>query len=246
MHTTAAKYFIAVLFASRAFGQDQDRVLRFANTESAQSIQEIATVIRFMTEMDRMSADTAQRSLAVRGTSSQIALAEWLFGELDRSKDQSPVTREYRVPGGGEDLVRVFYLTNASTPVELQEVATLVRSMSDIRRLFTYNAPRALVVRTTSGQMALAEWLIKELDKSRSPKPDTSEYRLPGGGDDIVRVFYLTHAGTPQRLQEIATQVRSMTAVRRLFTYNAPKAMALRGTADQMAQAEHLIKERDQ
>jgi hypothetical protein len=58
-------------------------------------------------------------------------------------------------------------------------------------------------------------------------------------------VFDLTNTETAQRLQEIATQVRSMTEVRRLFTYNAPKAVALRETASQIALADRLIKERD-
>ncbi len=61
----------------------------------------------------------------------------------------------------------------------------------------------------------------------------------------MVRVFYLTHTGTPQRLQEIATEVRSMAQIRRLFIYNAPRALAMRDTAGQVALADRLIQERD-
>jgi hypothetical protein len=107
-------------------------------------------------------------------------------------------------------------------------------------------------LRGTAGQIALAEWLINELDQpipealaQQSPNPAAHEDRPSGTGDDVARVFYLTHAQTAQRLQEIATQVRSMTEVRRLFTYNAPRALALRGTADQIALADRLIRERD-
>jgi len=93
--------------------------------------------------------------------------------------------------------------------------------------------------------MALAEWLIQQLDQPANRQEQAKhEYALPGG-DDIVRVFFLTHTGTPQELQEVAVQVRTTTQVRRLFTYNAPRAMALRGTADQIAMAERLIKERN-
>lgn len=139
--------------------------MRFAHTEPAQSIQEIATVIRFMTEIGQLSVDTTQRSLALRGTSGQIALAEWLFDELDRPRDQERVGRKYRMPGGGDDSVRVFYVTHADTPQRLQEIAVHVRSKAGVRRLFIYNAPKAMALRGTVDQMAQAERLIKEWDR---------------------------------------------------------------------------------
>ena len=49
-------------------------------------------------------------------------------------------------------------------------------------------------------------------------------------GDDVVRVFYLANTGTVQEFQEVATLVRSIGDIRYTFTYNAPKAAALRGT----------------
>ena len=266
MRTKAIKFVITALFASVASGQppaeeNLDRVFHFIHTETAQDLQEIATVIRSMADIRQASTDTAQRALALRGTAGQIALAEWLVNELDKPtnrqalapQSQNSAAHEYRPSGSGDDVVRVFYLTHTETAQELQEVATLVRSMADIRRLFTYNAPRALALRGTAGQIALAEWLVNELDKPtnrqalapQSQNSATHEYRLSGSGDDVVRVFYLTHTETAQRLQEIATQVRSMTEVRRLFTYNAQRALALRGTAGQIALADRLIKERD-
>ena len=101
-----------------------------------------------------------------------------------------------------------------------------------------------MALRGTADQIAVAEWLFNDLDK-QSQNPGTHEYRLPGGGDDVVRVFYLMHAATAQRLQQIATEVRSMAEIRRLFIYNAPRAVAMRGTAAQIALADRLIQERD-
>jgi hypothetical protein len=68
---------------------------------------------------------------------------------------------------------------------------------------------------------------------------------MPASSDQAVRVFYLAHAGTPQELQQIAVTVRSMTDMKRLFINNAQKAVASRGTLDQIASAESLIKELD-
>lgn len=66
-------------------------------------------------------------------------------------------------------VVKVFYLQNVTTVQELQEIATNVRSVADIRRLFTYNSQNAIVVRDTADKVMLAEKLIQDLDK---PKPE--------------------------------------------------------------------------
>ncbi|MFM9726357.1 hypothetical protein ACKI1L_38175, partial [Streptomyces scabiei] len=56
--------------------------------------------------------------------------------------------------------------------------------------------------------------------------------------DNVVKVFYVQNATSVQEFQEIATAVRSLTEIRRVFTYNAQKAILMRGTPDQIALAE--------
>jgi hypothetical protein len=81
-----------------------DRVLEFAHAETAPEFQAIATIIRSITDVRQVDANTAQRALLVRGTASQIALAEWLFHELDQPgkrpapQSPNPATHEYRLP----------------------------------------------------------------------------------------------------------------------------------------------------
>src|SRR5262249_1978721 len=128
----------------------------------------------------------------------------------------------------------------------LQEIATLTRSIGDIRRLFTYNAAKAVVSRGTTDQAALAEWLLRELDKPVKRTDSTvHEFHLAAPPEDTVRVFYLPRSGTIQQFQEFVTWVRGTTQIRRVFTYNAPRAVAMRGTADQIASASRLIQERE-
>lgn len=67
-----------------------------------------------------------------------------------------------------DHIVKVFYLRNVGTVQELNEIATVVRTLTDIRRLFPYNAQNALVARGTVDQIALAEKLIQDLDKPKS------------------------------------------------------------------------------
>jgi len=100
-----------------------------------------------------------------------------------------------------------------------------------------------VAVRGADDQIALADWLFQALDQ---PANVPREYRLSGSKDDIVRVFYLTHAGTTQRVQEIATEVRTATGIPRVFTNNTARIVTVRGSAAQIAQADRIVKERDQ
>src|SRR5947207_826898 len=88
MRTKFAALAITVLVAPVTFGQAPAepgvvRVLRFTRTDTVPGFQEIATAIRTIADVRQLSVDTAPRALALRGTAEQIALAQWLFIELD-------------------------------------------------------------------------------------------------------------------------------------------------------------------
>jgi hypothetical protein len=226
-----------------ASAQDRDRTFYLTHTATVQQFQEVATVIRTIANIQQVSTDNDQKSVTVHATAGQIAMAEWLFNELDNPAIQASVPHEYRVPGDTDDVLRVFYVTTAATVQDFQEISTMVRTISSITRVFTYNAPRALVVRDTAAQIQLAEWLVKELDQPAAPS--SHEYRIPGGKDDVVHVLYLAQTGSVQAFQKAATQIRTATQMNRVFTCNTPKALAVRGTADQIAMAERMAKELD-
>ncbi len=67
-----------------------------------------------------------------------------------------------------DQVVKVFYLKNITSPQEFQEVVTAVRSITDIRRIFTYNEQSAAVVRGSADQIALAEKIFHDLDKPKA------------------------------------------------------------------------------
>jgi len=178
MRTKAIELTLVVLFASAAFGQapgeqSVNRVFHFTRTETAQGFQEIATVMRTVAGIRQLSVVTAPGVLALRGTADQIALAEWLFNELDKlaagqpvQQVQNSIVHEYRVPRSSDDVVQVFYLTHTQTAQDLQEIVTAIRVIADIQRIFQCNVPRTLALRGTAAQTALAQWLVDELDKS--------------------------------------------------------------------------------
>ncbi len=65
-------------------------------------------------------------------------------------------------------VVKTFYITNASTTQEFQEISTAVRTITNITRVFTVNPQRALVVRGSADAVALAGKLVHDLDKPKS------------------------------------------------------------------------------
>ena len=67
-----------------------------------------------------------------------------------------------------DEVVKVFYVTNVTSVQEFQEIATTIRTVAEIRRVFTYNAQKALIVRGTADQVALTEKLIHDLNKTKS------------------------------------------------------------------------------
>ncbi len=68
-----------------------------------------------------------------------------------------------------EQVTRIFYLQNLTSPQELQEVMTGMRTVTDVRKVFPINSQSAIVVRGTTDQVALAEKVLLDLDK---PKPE--------------------------------------------------------------------------
>ncbi len=219
-----------------------------------QAFQQVATAIRTVADLRRVSTYNAPMAMIARGTADQIALADWLVSELDQpSSAHTPAVHEYRMAAGflrDESDIRVFYLTNTATAQEFQEVATGVRTIANIRRVFTYRDPRAMVVRSDPGSVALAAWLVDQLDtqstgQPRQASPIYRTYAPTPQPDDAtaVRVFFLNHAGSVQDFQNAASKVRTTAQIRRVFTYNTSRALVVRGSTDQLAVAEQLVKD---
>jgi hypothetical protein len=247
-------WVISALVVTVAFGQSaatESTTIYLANGETAQDLQGIITTLSSVGDIRQASA-SAGTGLVVSGTADQIAFAKWLISELDKpTTGPVPVNsaeHEYHLPGSGDEIVRVFYLAHSETQQNLQEVMTLIRAIENIGRLFPYPAQRALTVRGTAAQISLAAWLVNELDKpagaQTSAPQGPREYRMPGGGDEVVRLFYVPSARTPQELQDVLAAVRTATNARRMFINSAQRALAVRGTAEQIATAERVINAR--
>jgi len=242
-----AMLIIFALSTCVASGQDTARVFHLQHIVAEPDLNDFATLVRTLSDISQVSADSAQKTLSVHGTASQIAIAEFLFTELDRQKVPDSVSQEFRVSNSADDVVRLFFVPNAGTVQGLQEVATTVRTIAEIRRVFTYNTPKVLALRGTADQIATAAFLVHELDQPADAKrTDSRQYQMvdpANHGETEVRVFYLPYASTVPQFQEVATLVRTIAEIRRVFTYNSTRALTVRGTADQLALTAWMVGE---
>jgi hypothetical protein len=204
----------------------------------------IANIIRSTTEVQRITVYDSPDAVVLRGNQAQAALAEWLVKGLDVAPGQQQATAQYQGPDPLGFVSSIFYLTHGETNQQMQEMVNVLRSLGDIQRVTFCNAIRAITIRVGTAQTALAAWLVSELDKPAPQTPAIDSYLMPGTADSAVRVFYLPGTSTPQGLQKVATLVQRTASVPRTTPYSGVNAVAVRGTAGQIALAEQVIQQR--
>ena len=237
----ALSLLLAALFAPAA-EQVTEQAFNLAQAQTRRDVLEVATVMRAVAGVRQVFVNDQQKSVTVRGTADEVRLAEWLVAALDRP---ATVPQEYAMPGPGDDRIRVFHLTHAETPQDLNEMVTLIRTLADAQHASVYNLPKALVLRGNAWRISLAEWLIGELNQPpNTPSPaGPREYHLQGVSDDenLVRIFY-THARTSEELWSIVKGMRSAVKVLpRSFVNTARGAIIVRASAEKIAAAEQAL-----
>ncbi|MBV9342602.1 MAG: tetratricopeptide repeat protein [Acidobacteria bacterium] len=66
-----------------------------------------------------------------------------------------------------QSVIKTFYLSNLSQPTELQDVVNALRQILEIARIQPLPSEGAIVVRGSPDQVALAQKLVSDLDKSK-------------------------------------------------------------------------------
>src|SRR6266849_8660336 len=66
------------------------------------------------------------------------------------------------------NVLKTFYLRNASTPTELQEVVGTLKGILDIGRIQVNPTHGSITLRGTQDQMVLAEKLFSDVDKPKA------------------------------------------------------------------------------
>jgi hypothetical protein len=230
------------------------RVFFLAHTETPRGIQEMLTILRTVGDVQRLFNYSEQEALVVRAPAAQMAMTAYLIDALDIAPGSSAASPEfqYKPPTGGSDMLRVFYLAHATSLQGIQEIMTVLRLVGGISKVFNATAPFALAVRGTASDIATSEWLIQSLDipvdAHVNAPADIREYNIPGAtqGDGFIRVFYPVHNSTSAGLQQAIAALRAKMPTLKVFAFHSPAALAVRGSADQIAQSGQIIQQQEQ
>lgn len=223
------------------------RTLPVRNAATPQAQQELATILRSLLELPSVTTDPEARTLTIGGTDPQITAAEWLLAEIDRpapAPGGKPfASAPFRGPATPGESLRVFYVRGGQPPQQLQEAATAIRSIVEIRRLFVYSQAGAIAVRGTPEQQDAAEWAWRTL-ASTPPFAEKEEFAGRfADGQNVLRAYRFPAGWTVQSFQGAATMIRSITEVRRIFTYNPSRTVIARGDQATMAAVSWLAAE---
>jgi hypothetical protein len=226
------------------------QVAYVSHVEDPRDLQDIVNAMRSVLDVQRIFPMSQQKAIVMRALPSQVKAADWVLGVLDQPAVAPPggvAAPNYRLPEEDWDAradlaVRVAALTFVDTLQAVQEVANLVRSMADISRCYPLVSRKFLVMRGNDDQVALAGWLLKQLDGPAGL--GTNEFKMSGPGNQIAQVAHV-NTGTAESLQETVSRIRTETNMSRVFAFPARSAVAMRGTADQLSQAQQAIQARN-
>ena len=145
---------------------------------------------------------------------------------------------------------RTVTLVNGSSPMGLQEIATVLRTVVSISKLGLDAKNRSFDVEGTAAQLDASAWLISQLDKpagwqpseQEKENPSTREFRLPPTRTaNVLRIYYLPQSTTLRGMQETLTILRTVLDLQKIFNYSTLHALVYVGTPVELDAVEWLL-----
>lgn len=241
---------IAGWLCGAAFGQaaaPDVRVFKLTPADTRQKLLELADLIRVISDMRDVTVDTGEKSLTVHGTEKQIEFASWLVKGVDQFANGGSTGDMLEQKGDGDDVTRLLHLRYTPELLDFQGVATTIRVMTAANRLFTYNVGSVIAVRDQGKTSVMASWIAQELDAANgldlAKRTGTHEY--VAGTDDVMHLIFVPNRQTDREIQEIVLAAHGASGVRLMIAYTPARLVAVRGTRDQIAMSDWLLKELD-
>lgn len=222
---------------------DVARVVFVPNATKPQDMQELLTVLRTVSDVQKIYTVSSNHALAMRGPEWQILFSQWIIDQLNLPAGQKPDTTPREFTVGGPDFrgqgnghgARLNFLASMTSPQQTQEVITVLRTVGEIQKVFSYTSSHALVLRAGDTDLQRAEWLIQQLDQPAGHPAGTGTFTAPVG-DDVTRIFSVPNAD-PQWIQGAVNSMRAELNIRKTFSTRSPANVIVRGTTDQIAAA---------
>lgn len=235
--------FTASLYGQPATQPVQERVFQLNTTVDAE-FKEASQIFTAITGLQSTSNAEA-KTIAVRGTPGELALADWVAARLDAPAAlNQPVARyDFDAAPDGATAVRFLYLHAGATPQQINQAANVVRTLSEIQRMMTESSRRAIVLRATPAQADLAAWIVNTLDNPRDQAGPATYFYPAGGKETAVRVLFLPRLTDAQSVNALNNAVRTLTHINRQFALFDPNCLFVRSTPEQADLAQWVVEE---
>ena len=210
-----------------------------------QNVQELLTILRTVADVQHVFNLTSNSAIVLRGPVWSIDFAEWIIGQIDQPNPAKPDTTEREFNVGGPDFrglghsARLNFLANMTSIRQTSELLTVLRTVGEVQKIFTFTSTHALVLRAGDSDLQRAEWIIRQLDVPAQQSSGGGTFTAPAG-DDVTRIFPVINAN-PLWVQDAAGSLRLELKIRTVSATTAPATIIVRGAADQIAAAAQWI-----
>lgn len=228
---------LGLVLGLAALGQDAGREFPL---RAPGNLKEIVTTLQVVGKIQQLQSDAGSGTLTVKGNALELALAEWLVPQLDSVTAGGAGAQEYRV--SANDVVLVYSLAHTATSTGMQEILTTLRTVGEIQQVYNVNAAKVIPLRGTSSQIALAKFMISELDVEEQQRETPVIHKFVSSEDPSTGVVYgLVHTPSTTSLQEILTTLRAVAQVQRVYNVTGPKLLCFRETPEMVPVVDWLI-----
>jgi hypothetical protein len=220
----------------------------FTTPQTPQGLQEAVTIVRTVAALPQVSVDASTSNITFSGSADNVNFAEWLLPQIDKAAGDN-ASHEYTFPSG--EVGRVHFVPNLQRPQDMQELLTIIRTVADVQKIFTFTSNKALVLRGPDWEVGFSEWIIDQINQPRQQKPDPTPREFTVGGPDYrgmghgARLNFLANLSSPQQTQELLTVLRTVGDIVKVFSYTSSHAMVLRAGDTDLQRAEWLIQQLD-
>ena len=144
-------------------------------------------------------------------------------------------------------------LVNQLDVATVYELVNAIRGGADCREV-SYDEPsRAFHVDGTDAQVAMAQWVVRQVDQpAGAPSPTQPlSYTYTGAsagepGNGVVRMFFLAKTDTTVDGLDFLNILRTAADIQRVFPINSRKAIIVRAAPERVEAADWLIRQLDQ
>ncbi len=221
---------------------------RFTTPQTQKGLDEAVTVIRTVAAVPQVSVDATTGTITFSGPAEGVNLASWILPQIDKAAGDS-ILHEYRLPSG--DVARVRFVPNLRKPQEMQELLTILRTVADVQKIFTFTSNQAIILRGPEWQVAFAAWIADQIDQPIAQKPDTTPRSFTVGGPDYrgmghgARVNFLASLTSQQQMQQLLTVLRTVGEIQKVFSYSSSHVLVFRASDADLQRAEWIIQQLD-